>query len=138
MDKDREMLEKVQKNKKLLGAAGMILIVIGGAIVLIAALPLGIYPEMMDEEHITDDSIPIRDMDNVTYTYEKEWFDQKEEDARYYVLAGCIPVAAGYALLLATGAFVDDRKNHRMHCDGTGEKRYCPECGLKLSRLEKD
>jgi hypothetical protein len=39
---------------------------------------------------------------------------------------------------LATGAFIDDKKKHRMHCDGMGEKKYCPECGLKLSRLEKD
>ena len=29
-----------------------------------------------------------------------------------------------------------DNKEERL-CDGTGEKKYCPECGLKLSRLEK-
>ena len=137
MTTDREELDEMKKRKKAIASVGVILLVLGGAITIVAALPLMVYPSMLDEEHLTDDSLPMRDEANATYTYDYQWFQDQIDNAGWYVAAGFIPFVVGYALLIVSGAFTSETKLHRMHCDGKGETKYCSECGLKLSRLER-
>jgi hypothetical protein len=134
MTKNEEM-EKLVSRKKAQTWVCIVVLAAGIASVLASVVFIMLEPlSLMDRDHITDQDMPIRDYDNVTYTWSAEELADRAERGTPLLLIGLGMFLAGYAFLFV---LIDDKQVHRLHCTGDGEWKYCPECGLKLSRLEK-
>lgn len=89
---------------------------------------------MMDEDHITDKGIAIRDKNNATYTWTHHEFDEQSQAGFCAVFAGGASLAVAFALAFASPS---KKQLHKLGCKGSDEWKYCPECGIKMSELEK-
>jgi hypothetical protein len=138
-DKEKKSYGKRMKN------ARDAMTVFGLSFLLIAAVAvfysLGVAQsvvDMADEDHMTDPGIPYRDLDNATYTYDREWIESKADSMITYFLWVFVPLVGGLVLFYASILMPSDKDYHKSECKGAGEAKYCSECGLKLSRLERD
>ena len=141
MTMEKEMSEHRKSLKRaelIIGSIAVGLMLIGAMIVLIGAMKQMAYLEIQADDHMTDDSIPYRDLDNATYTWELSELEDLFDDHTNLLIFGAVFVGLGYVAVLVMGATIPSgTKAHKLYCDGTGEKTHCPECGLKLSKLEK-
>ena len=134
-EKKNEGIAKQQRKRATaIAIACLCLIGTGVALVLVGAMHTSVYPA--DFDHITDKSLAVRDIENATYTWTAEEIDEQADKGLAIMIIGGLFAAAGYPLL-----FVVPRETelHKMYCEieEYGPCKYCPECGLKLSRLEK-
>ena len=134
MDEKKGIKEKIGKRNKLAAEVAVILLIYGFAAILGGLFLTMPYNNIKDIDHMTDQGISVRDMDNSTYTVTGEWLDDRIMEMFFFVALG-----SGMAILgLGIGVMLPKKEDtHRLECDGTGDKTHCPECGLKLSRLEK-
>jgi hypothetical protein len=89
-------------------------------------------------------------MVNATYTYPVAEIDELGETSNRVIFAGGVMMGASLVVAFAVAWVVPEKKEiHSLLCrqwqdekfagkDGPEDMTYCPECGLKLSRLEKD
>ena len=127
-------LEKFEKKAGVVATIGMALMLVGGMIVLwsIVSLDEKMIP---DNEHMTDQNMPIRDIKNATYTWTSEEIDQMVKEKADMLLIGAFLIAPGTALLYAW-IFISPskRKMHEIGCKQYDDVKYCPKCGLKLEK----
>lgn len=130
----KEMREQERSRKKHIAIGALVLMLIGVAIALVGIVFTQPYIE--DVDHMTDPSIAVRDIDNATYTWSAAELKDLRMDRLVIVVVGALFVAAGYPLFILSP---DDKYLHKMYCEIIEENnfKYCPECGLKLSRLER-
>ena len=128
----------LKKKEKIIGTAIIGLMIVGVVTLAFGAFRGGAYINLQSDDYMTDDGIAYRDLENATYTYEGSELDDLSKQSGWFVASGLVLVGVGYAMFMVFGALVPaNTKAHEMYCDGLGEKTHCPECGLKLSRLEK-
>ena len=131
----------VKKRNDKVGFIGLLVlegIVIGLGVVLAGMAIHGIYNVLESDEYLTDDSLPYRDMDNATYTYPATELARLAEGGTWLIFVGVAVLGASLAAALVFIIAVPGLKDeHLLRCHGDGEAKYCPSCGLKLSRLEK-
>ena len=129
-----EIVEKELKKKNVMEATFLVLLVLGVFVVL-----LGLFFNPIpttDIDHLTDPSIAVRDLDNATYTWTADEITTSAKNKAYVVFLGVGLIMAAYPLIFLT---TGDREFHKRYCEPVdpSSSKYCPECGLKLSRLEK-
>jgi hypothetical protein len=137
-DKGKVELEKVKKNARIVGGVGLIVLLVGLVVLFMAIFTM--FDKMIpDNEHITDQDLPVRDIKNATYTWTADEIkDMVDEKTGFLVMGGAI-AAVGMGIFYSAAVIEPSSiKMHKIGCAGQGEKKYCPECGLKLSRLERD
>jgi len=147
-EKNKVELEKMKKRMEIVSIIGLALIVIGGSIAL-WALMMPLNKIVPDDEHITDQGMPIRDMENATYTWTADEFKQVLDTQGNWFTSAVVFLLPGITLFYAA-LFItpSEKKLHQIGCKKAKDyqfcpecgaaNKYCPECGLKLSRLERD
>jgi len=147
-EKSKTELEKTVKKMVIMMIAGAVLVLIGALIVLLAIM-MPLNTMLPDNEHITDSGMPVRDLDNATYTWTADEIEKTLSTQSDYFMVGLVFVAPGFALVYGTLLIMpSEKKLHSIGCKKPKDhqfcpecgaaNKYCPECGLKLSRLEKD
>jgi hypothetical protein len=137
--KTREEHERLKKREKMAVAASVGILLVGALIVILVLVSGPTYLTMMDTDHLTDDGISVRDLENATYTWTADEIKEKHDAQGKILLVGNVIVAIGIVAFYTTALInpANTTKNaHKIYCDGSGEKKYCPECGLKLSELD--
>lgn len=128
-----------RNNAIVLMAYCAVLALIGGVVLLSGLSEKTMYNTLKDDEYLTDDGLPYRDMGNATYTYPASEINELAERSDWAVALGIIVLVASAVVVLSIAWVMPEKREiHSMLCKGDGDKDYCPECGLKLSRLEKD
>jgi hypothetical protein len=135
---NKEERQRLKRNRGAVALASLVLLVLGAIGMLWAVNASGVYANLIDEEHMTDTGIAYRDLDNATYTYDREYLQDHVDNIMEIMLVSTIPLMVGLGVFYAMIAMPDEKDDHRRFCDGTSKKEYCPECGLKLSRLEEN
>ena len=142
----REMREKMKKAEKVVSFGVVALLVVGCMILLYAAFASVAYINIMTDDHMTDDGIAYRDLENATYTWSGSEITEMMEDNTWVMAIGAALAGMGYVAMLVMAALIpSDTKSHAIYCKqwetpedpDEAKFKYCPECGLKLSRLEK-
>ena len=142
---EKTPLEKRWKKIKTRNEMGALVVVycvlVGamGAVLLLSALTTqSIVDSLKDDEYLTDDSLPYRDMVNATYTYPVADIDEMAEGQNWMLAMGAVLAAGAIVVPFAMFLVWTPKKEiHEAMCNGDGEKKYCPECGLKFPK-EKD
>jgi len=137
-DKGKVELEKVKKNARIVGMAGLVILLVGLVVLFMAIFTM--FDKMIpDNEHITDQDLPVRDIENATYTWTADEFEDMVNEKMSFLIIGGAIAAVGMAIFYSAAIIEPSSiKLHKIGCKGEGEKKYCSECGLKLSRLERD
>ena len=145
-EKNKIELENLKKKMDIVGIIGIALILIGGAIAL-WTLMMPLTDILPDDEHITDQEMPVRDMENATYTWTADEFEKILDTQSTWFTVALVFLLPGIALFYAM--LVIEPSNKKLHKTGCKKakdyqfcpecgaaNKYCPECGLKLSELE--
>ena len=144
---DKEEIAKYRETMKKRESIGMGiavgLLLIGVAFVFASVLHSGFATQVMNEDHLTDDGIAYRDMDNATYTWTTEELRDKLDDSVWLLAFGAGLAVSGYVMFIVVGILTPSKKkDHKRYCEVDAaileKSKYCSECGLKLSLLEKD
>ena len=144
-----ELRETHHTQTRCLIFAALFLIGIGFAVYAGGVLYNAVVSDISDDDHMTDPGIAMRDLENATYTWEPDELRDMRMTGYYVVFVGLAIVVAGGGCVVALAVMNDYQDNHRMLCrqwqdetyageDGEQKMTYCPECGLKLSKLEDD
>ena len=134
----QEYRESLKTKEKILGIVIIGLMLVGVVTLAFGAFRQGVYLDLQSDDYMTDDGIAYRDLENATYTYEGAELDDLSTSMLWFIGIGGGMAAIGYAMFIVFAALIPTgTKAHEMYCDGLGEKTHCPECGLKLSKLEK-
>jgi hypothetical protein len=147
-EKNKVELENINKKCEIVVVMALALILVGGAIAL-WTLMMPLSTMLPDDEHITDQGMPVRDMDNATYTWTADEFEKILDTQGTWFTAAIVFLVPGVVLFYATLAIApSEKKLHLIGCKKAKDyqfcpecgaaNKYCPECGLKLSRLERD
>jgi hypothetical protein len=134
MEKEKETEKEVlwKQKKRVEGVAAIMLL--SGLVVILFSLFSSMNINLVDEKHITDPSMPISEKDNITYTWTAKELEHQMDKWLPGALVGIGMLVGAYPLFFIT---VGDKKFHKLHCHGSAEWKYCPECGLRMSRLEE-
>lgn len=157
MDEKKKRTERHWKAYKQKSVNGMIVVLygllfagVGGILLLSGIAEKEMYEVLKDDEYLTDDGLAYRDMVNATYTYPVAEIDELGETSNRVIFTGGVMMGASFVVAFAVAWVVPEKKEiHSLLCrqwqdekfagkDGPEDMTYCPECGLKLSRLEKD
>ena len=136
----REEHDRLKKREGVALVTIAYIALIGGCLVILGLVQVGFYDGMKSYDYLTDDGIAYRDLQNATYTYEPIELDELRNDCYLVAIIGGGVLGAAitaFAILAYINPANTSVKAHKIHCDGTYEKTHCPECGLKLSKLEK-
>jgi hypothetical protein len=137
-EKSKVELEKMSKRVEVVAVIGLALLLVGAGIALWSLI--SIDDKMLpDNEHITDQGMPIRDLENATYTWTSEEIEQMAKEKLDVLTLGAFLIAPGTALLYGIMFLAPSkRKLHEINCnpgeDYLDSDKYCPECGLKLEK----
>lgn len=153
---EKKTIEKHWKKYKERRSNGILLLVycllfVGiGAIFLLGGIgEKQMYDVLKDDDYLTDDGLAYRDMVNATYTYPLKDIEGMAKSSGWMMALGCMVMAASLILALSVAWILPEQTEiHAMLCrqwqnetyagkDGPKEMEYCPECGLKLSKLDK-
>ena len=145
-EKSKVELENIKKKIEIVAIIGLALILVGGAIAL-WTLMMPLSDMLPNDEHITDQGMPVRDMDNATYTWTHDELQKILDTQSDWFTVAAIFLVPGVVLFYATlGITPSKKKLHKIGCrkakdyqfcpECGGANKYCPECGLKLSELE--
>jgi len=138
MAEKKDFREQVKVRKSVAGLCGLLILALGAIVVLWASFQMSFYSELLSDDHMTDPAIPYNELENATYTFENEWLMEKVDGSLFILLFGAMLFVPGYIIFVFAESLFGDKMMHREFCKGSSEGKYCPECGLKLSRLEKD
>jgi hypothetical protein len=137
-DKGKVELEKVKKAANTIAVIGGTIVLLGLVILFVGLIQMNTWM-FPDNEHITDQNLPIKDVKNATYTWTSEEIKHSEDQPMGLFYVGGVIAVVGAAIMY-TAVIIEPSKTkiHEIGCKGDGDKKYCSECGLKLSRLKKE
>ena len=135
MTEEKKGIERMVRNKKLVDVTASIVLILALALMFSTLPMLFTIGDMVKTDHLTNPSIPAKDLENATYTYTAHEL-LKMVYLPIYVLFGGLAFMLGSLVMVYVNP--SDKDLHIAGCKGDGDKKYSPECGLKLSRLEKD
>lgn len=133
-------------NKDRRGIAVLVfgmMIVVGGLIVMFAALEVTSLSIIAQDKYLTDPSIPHDQMENASYTITANEMLDMLDTQSVYIYTGSAIVICGYVTLFVSRILVPSRKeDHENNCHSitifaSGPIEYCPVCGIELKRLKK-
>lgn len=134
---EKTMAQKMRLRNELVTAMGLGLMLLGAMWVVVTMAEPNVYLKLRSDEYMDDPTIPYNERDNATYTFTDDWFSETHNRLIWWSVPGIIIFALGVIPFYMGDLMFRDTEIHKQCCKG-GEARYCPECGLKLSRLEKD
>ena len=148
-EKTKVELEKIRKKAEIVSVIGLVLILIGAAMALWGVMiPVGAM--LPDNEHITDQGMPVRDLENASYTWTADEIEKTLDTQEDWFIAALVFLLPGLALFYGMVLIAPSKREiHLIGCrkpkdyqfcpECGAANKYCPECGLKLSELkEKD
>ena len=135
--KEKTMQEKINRRSQILWAVSHMLIVFGGLWASTQIWSATPYYDLRSDEYMDDPAIPYNERDNATYTFTDQWLEEKWTRLMWYCVPGYILFAVGFVLSYSRDWLINEKEVHKTFCKGSGEPKYCSECGLKLSELEK-
>ncbi len=150
VEREKTTQEKWDRRNNGLAIAGLVLILVGVFWATVCMAEPSMYQKLRSDDYMDDPTIPFNERDNATYTFTDEWLSEQYNRLIWWVMPGAILIACGYAMVYLPGLIgIDEKTIHKEFCrqwqnekysseDGPKDMTYCPECGLKLSRLEKD
>ena len=127
-------LEKIRRDSRFVGAVALGMMIGGGFLGLFATGFVGGLATMIDNNHLTDPDTPVSELENATYTFSPDDIIDDVWQFSLMMIAGVTIMVSG---LIVVAALPDSKDLHIAICKGHGEVRYCPECGLRLPRLEE-
>lgn len=134
-EKDMTVLIKAAEKKQRIGLLTLLIGLTVG--VGLFGYHIGVetsFASLKDVDHLTDDGIAVRDIDNGTYTFDGDYLDDRMD-------MSWIPYALGLGILVSAWLInhmaPSDKSIHESYCDGSAKKRFCAECGVRLSKLKK-
>ena len=143
---DKKLIQEhreVMAKRRTFGMVIVALMVVFGAVAVLAPM-LAIAPiaQLADDEHMTDDGIAYRDLANATYTYTAEELLDMAQSGQTPILIGAGVLVSSYLMFIILGLLTPSTtKDHKRYCDidptDMIDAKYCSECGLKLSELDK-
>ena len=138
----KESMEKKRKISGLIAILGLYAVVIGFAVLVIGLFSAQSLDRWLDEEHMTDPSMPYNEFENATYTITPNDLDELLVMSQDMAVIGVVFLGLGAAIIGTMIAVVPSKKEqHKLVCTNPKymdpDNTYCPECGLKLSLLEK-
>lgn len=141
MDKEaiKEYREGMKKRELWGMALAVGLLLIGILLVFVSIFSTDFALRIMDDDHLTDDSIAFRDMDNATYTWTAEELEDMMDDGRAFLFFGAGVALSGYVAFIIVRILVPSKeKDHKRYCEITAPEgsKYCPECGIDLKKLK--
>jgi len=137
-NKAKDELEKMKKMANAAAIVGGIMALLGVFILFMGLVQMNSWM-LPDNEHITDQDLPIKDVKNATYTWTSEEIEHSQDQAMgLFYAGGVIGIVGGAIMYTAVILEPSKTKIHEIGCKGDGDKKYCSECGLKLSRLVKE
>jgi len=144
--KEKTVQEKWNERDRALAIIALGLILIGALWAMASMAEPSVYMKLRSDDYMNDPTIPFNERDNATYTFTDEWLSEKYNRLMWWVVPGAILLVCGYAMVYLPGLVgINEKTIHKEFCkipekfeDEHPTWRYCPECGLKLSRLEKD
>ena len=141
---EKNELEKCLMRKRIMVMVGFVAIIVGGCLAVAALGASAPFYELRGDEYMDDPTIPFNERDNATYTFTDEWLSDRYNLLMWVAMPGLVLYVVGIGVLFLGDGVMSDRSVHKAYCKITtryGDTyptwKYCPECGLKLSRLEK-
>lgn len=113
--------------------------VVGLFIMGFAAMKIGAFQELINDEYMTNPAMPYNEYENATYTYSAKWLADEVTKSVLWIIPGMICIAVGYAVLLSGDLFLSKKMLHKSFCKKVYDKSqtYCGDCGIKLSLTKK-
>jgi len=138
----KESMEKKRKISGLIAIVGFYALVIGFGILIMGLFSAQSLDRWLDEEHMSDPSMPYNEFENATYTITPNDLDELLVMSQDMAVIGVVFLGLGVAIIGTMMAVVPSKKEqHKLLCSVTVREHetdlYCSECGLKLSLLEK-
>ena len=137
-------LEKCILRKRVVLVLAFAAIVIGGMLAIYAMGAAQSFFELRSDDYMNDPTIPFNERDNATYTFTDEWLSDRYNHLMWVAMPGLVLYVVGVGVLFLGDAIISDQSVHKAYCKITARYgdtypswKYCPECGLKLSKLEK-
>ncbi len=146
VEREKTIQEKWNQRQKGLAIGALGLILIGAMWAIACMAEPSVLMKLRSDDYMDDPTIPFNERDNATYTFTDEWLSERYDRLIWWCVPGVILLACGYAMVYLPGlAGINEKTIHKEFCKMPElfetehpTWRYCPECGLKLSRLEKD
>ena len=145
---EKSELEKCILRKRVVWVLAFVAIVIGGMLAIYAMGTAQTFFELRSDDYMNDPSIPFNERDNATYTFTDEWLSERYNYLMWVAMPGLVLYLVGVGVLFLGDGVMSYQSVHKAYCrqwqnekfagnDGLEDMKYCPECGLKLSQLEK-
>jgi len=141
----KELKESMKKKRKiggLIAILGLYAVVIGVGLMFIGLFEAQALDRWLDDEHMADPSMPYNEVQNATYVITPDDLDGLLVTSQSFAVAGIVFLGLGVAICGTLVAVVPSKKEqHKLVCTEPTymdpDNLYCPECGLKLSLLDK-
>ena len=142
----KESMEKKRKIRGLIAILGLYAVVIGFAVLVIGLFSAQSLDRWLDEEHMSDPSMPYNEFENATYTITPNDLDELLVMSQDMAVIGVVFLGLGVAIIGTMIAVMPSKKEqHKLICPNIEamfwgnkvEPIYCPVCGLKLSLLDR-
>lgn len=135
--KQMTMQQKLNWRRRVVAICGFALYLTGAIFAVAQLAGTNSYYELRSDEYMNDPTIPYNERGNATYTFTDEWLSDTYDRLLWYVVPWLILFAIGGVMVLGTPyMMMKEEEVHKNFCKG-GEARYCPECGLELSKLKE-
>ena len=140
---EKSELEKCLMRKRIVLMFAVVAIMIGGMLAIFAIGAAQTFFELRSDDYMNDPAIPYNERDNATYTFTDEWLSDKYNLLMWVAVPSVILYVVGCGLLFLGDGVMSDQSVHKAYCKKWESEplsmhfKFCPECGLKLSRLEK-
>ena len=144
---EKSELEKCIVRRKIVAAIGLCVLMLGAIFALTVIGAAQTFFDLRSDDYMNDPSIPYNERDNASYTFTDEWLSDRYNTLIWWAVPGLLMIAIAYVILISSDIVMDDKQVHKAYCkkweDGDNPNepklgfKYCPSCGLKLSRLEK-
>ena len=131
-------IERARKRVAMVEIVGLGIFIVGMMGVMLMIHGATVYHELRGDEYMDDPSMPFDERTNATYTFTDDWLKDKYYRSMLWAVIPGVIGGAGYAVAIGGVSILNLKETHKEFCRGQGKDRYCSECGLKLSKLEKD
>lgn len=127
-------MEKAERKRKAVVVVGLAMLAFGSGFLGACLAVDASFASLQKPEHMTDDSIAVRDMDDATYTFDMAYLESRENQSWVVYAFALVILSCGWLIMKAMPSGADI---HHAYCKGEVEARYCSGCGIELKDLEE-